>query len=70
MPIKPASARDVAPIATPFNVEGVNLTGTAVAMQFAGNAMNYLVVRDDGQSRPVWVQESEISRAYIDERSS
>ncbi len=37
-------------------------------MQYTGNSMNYLIVADNEQTAPVWVNERQVDLAYIGER--
>jgi hypothetical protein len=61
---------DIVPLTQPVYVEGARVQGIAIAMQFTGNAMNYLIVADNAQTPPVWVSESDVSLAYIGARPS
>ena len=63
MPTKPEAGNDVVPIALPFLVATENLEGAiAVAMQFTGASMNYLVVPTTSKDHaPAWISETEIT---------
>jgi hypothetical protein len=51
-------------------MEGARVQGIAIAMQFTGNEMNYLIVADNAETAPVWVSESDVSLAYVGQRPS
>jgi hypothetical protein len=62
---QPQSETPIVPITHHLFVEGDDIKGSAIAMQWDGNQMLYLVVRQDAKSAPVWVVESRVTRASI-----
>jgi hypothetical protein len=64
--VDPLPGIDVVPITHPVYVECSRIQGTAIAMQFTGNSMNYLIVAAaPDKTPPVWVSESEVNLAYM-----
>ena len=50
-------------------VEGEGIRGNAIAMHHDGNSMLYLVVITNEKSPPVWVSESQLKQAVIQQRA-
>jgi hypothetical protein len=68
--LTPPQSNDIVPITHPVRMEGARVQGIAIAMQFTGNEMNYLIVADNAETAPVWVSESDVSLAYVGQRPS
>jgi hypothetical protein len=68
--LTPPQSNDIVPITHPVRMEGARVQGTAIAMQFTGTEMNYLIVADNAETAPVWASESDVSLAYIGQRPS
>jgi hypothetical protein len=65
MPTQPSAGTPIVALAQPVEVDGPELRGRAVAMQFTGDKMLYLVVNQKDPGPPVWIDESEIQSAYL-----
>jgi hypothetical protein len=62
---QPQPETPIVPITHHLFVQGDDIKGSAIAMQWDGTQMLYLVVRQDAKSVPVWVVESQITQANI-----
>ena len=67
MPVSPR-AHDVVPVLQPLRIEAGQVEGIAIAVQFTGAEVSYLVVNEIERSRPVWVTEGDVSAGYMAER--
>ena len=56
---------DIVAIAQPLKIEASSIQGTAIAFQFTGNDMVYLVVNDNGEQPPQWISENDVTGAYL-----
>jgi hypothetical protein len=65
MPTIPDPATPIVALAQPMEVDGPELRGRAIAMQFTGDKMLYLVVNQKDPGPPVWIEESEIESTYL-----
>ena len=65
MPTQPNPDTPIVAIAQPMEVDGPELSGRAIAMQFTGTSMLYLVVNKSAPGPPVWVEEQQIESAYL-----
>ena len=65
MTIQPEPGVPIIPIAQPVEVDGHELKGRAIAFQFTGTQMLYLVVNQKTPGRPVWVDAEQIESSYL-----
>ena len=65
MPTQPNAGTPIVAIAQPMEVNGPELSGRAIAMQFTGDTMLYLVVKQKDPGPPVWIDQSEIESTYL-----
>jgi hypothetical protein len=65
MPTQPSAGTPIVAIAQPMEVNGPELSGRAIAMQFTGDKMLYLVVKQKDPGPPIWIEEGEIESAYL-----
>ena len=55
----------IVPLAQPMEVDGPDLSGRAIAFQFTGNEMLYLVVNAKQPGPPVWIEADRIESSYL-----
>jgi hypothetical protein len=66
--VRPGNAEGVVPIPHRVKVETSRGEGWAIALDWTGVEMLYLVVSSSDLARPKWISESEVNAAYIDGR--
>jgi hypothetical protein len=65
MPTQPNAETPIVALAQPMEVNSPELSGRAIAMQFTGDKMLYLVVKQKDPGPPIWIEESEIESTYL-----
>ena len=65
MPTQPDPGVPIVPIAQPMEVDGEELSGRAIAFQFTGTQMLYLVVNAKDPGPPVWIEAEQIKSSYL-----
>jgi hypothetical protein len=65
MAIQPNPGTPIVPIAQPMEVDGPELKGRAIAFQFTGSGMLYLVVNQKAPGPPVWIEADQIESSYL-----
>jgi|tagenome__1003787_1003787.scaffolds.fasta_scaffold19496761_1 hypothetical protein len=65
MAVMPNPGTPIIPIAQPMEVDGPELSGRAIAFQFTGTTMLYLVVNQKNPGPPVWIEADQIQSTYL-----
>ena len=64
MPTTPNRGAAIVPLAQHLDIAAGEVRGPAIAMQFTGDTMIYLVADRHRQGAPVWIDESEIESSH------
>ena len=65
MATTPSPDLPIVPLAQPVEVDGPELKGRAIAFQFTGTGMLYLVVNQKTPGPPVWIEADQIDSSYL-----
>ena len=65
MPTSADPGSPIVPIAQPMEVDGPEVSGRAIALQFTGNGLLYLIVNRKEEGPPVWIAENELTSTFM-----